>query len=557
MRFFAVGKNLVFATHFVGIIMSLTCAALGNERPNILWITCEDMGPRLGCYGDTTIPTPNIDRLAREGVRYTNMYGVYGVCAPNRHCIIMGMYPTTTGGTHMRTSSRSSSADKIASRAYKNIPLYEATPPPRAKCFPEYLRKAGYFCTNNSKTDYQFKVPVTVWDVNSKKAHWRDRPNNEQPFFSVFNFTVTHESGTFKQRSPRVTDPDSIALPPYYPDTPLVRRDVARHYDNIAALDKKVERVINELNEDGLQDTTIVIFFSDHGDGLPRAKRWVYDSGIHVPLLVRWPDRKSAGSTNNQLVSFVDLAPTMLSLAGVVVPRHMQGQVFLGAKKTPPRDYIYAVRDRMDSSAETIRAVRDQRYKYIKNYRPELPYVGHIPYRNRAAIMQEILRLEREGKLGPDQWQLQSKTKPTEEFYDCQSDPHEIKNLVDDPKYALKIQTFRDAHEKWNQDFVDLGRLPEPELVKKLWPPTGKQPTTDKPAFLMDQSKDKLTMVSIHSQTEGASIGYRIGPSKRWLLYTDPVMVRGGEKFVAQAHRIGFKPSENVKFEVPDFSEAK
>ncbi len=535
--------------NFGCLFVCIVCAVV-DTRPNIVWITCEDLSPRLGCYGDNTVATPNIDALAAQGVRYTNAYGVYGVCAPNRHCIIMGMYPTTTGGTHMRTWKRSSTNDAISKKAVASIPLYEAVPPPQAKCFPEYLRAAGYFCTNRKKTDYQFHPPVTVWDVSSKKAHWRQRPNDQTPFFSVFNFTVTHESGTFKKRSPEVTDPAKVPLPPYFPDTPTVRKDIARHYDNIAALDNQIAGIIQDLKDDKLLDKTIVFFFSDHGDGLPRSKRWVYDSGIKVPMIVRWPDGMSAGQTESRLVSFVDLAPTVLSLAGVEVPEHMHGKIFLGEVQQAPREYIYAIRDRMDSAAETIRAVRDKRYKYVRNYRPDLPYFGHVPYRNRAAVAREIIRLNDAGELGPNSWQLTGTTKPVEEFYDCQTDRHEIDNKIGSPELQPLIEKFRQAHQRFNNSHDDLGRISESELVKKLWPPDGVQPTTADPVIKVRKVASGQEM-TISCATEGASIGYRVGDSKIWNLYSKPT-VMAPAAITIRAHRIGYKPSNDVKRSLGD-----
>ena len=276
---------------FLGLRPPLRCPPVrARGPPNILWITVEDMSPRLASYGDATVPTPNLDRLARAGVRYTRAFGVYGVCAPNRHALILGMYPTSTGAMAMRTWTRTSAIADITDPELLAIPIYEATPPPEARCFPEYLRAAGYFCTNNVKTDYQFQDPVVGVGRVRPGGPLAAAPGPDVPFFSVFNFTVTHESGTFEARSPAVTDPAAVALPPYYPDTPIVRRDVARHYDNIAAMDGQVGAVLRQLEEDGLAESTVVFFFSDHGDGLPRTKRWVYDSGLHVPFLVRFPD---------------------------------------------------------------------------------------------------------------------------------------------------------------------------------------------------------------------------------------------------------------------------
>jgi arylsulfatase A-like enzyme len=357
----------------------------------------------------------------------------------------------------------------------------------------------------------------------------------------------THESRIFKQTSPRVVDPQDVTLPPYYPDTPIVRRDLARHYDNIAGLDTFVGKLLMELDEDELTDDTIVFFFSDHGDGLPRMKRWVYDSGIRVPLLVRFPDRHKAGTTNEDLVSFIDFAPTVLSLVGLDIPAYMQGQPFLGPRKAKPRRYIHACRDRMDPAPETIRAVRDSRFKYVRNYRPDLPYVGYIPYRDQQEIMQEIHRLRASGSLGHDQWQFTATKKPLEELYDTQVDPHEINNLSGNPRYFEKLAELRDAHDRWNDSVRDLGRMPETEMLRVIWPPDGKQPVTADPTITL--SKNQAT---IRCTTRGASIAYRIQPhsqtepTRPWQLYCSPVEIRSGDRIQAQAIRLGWKKSQTI-----------
>ncbi|MGB7394211.1 MAG: sulfatase-like hydrolase/transferase, partial [Pricia sp.] len=245
-----------FHLTILGILFLFTGDIFGQEQYNVLWITVEDMSPRLGCYGDSTVATPNIDRLAAEGVRYTNAYGTYGVCAPNRHTLITGMYPTSTGAMAMRTHKRTSALDQITDPELLAIPVYEATPPAGVKCFTEFLREKGYYCTNNSKTDYQFKTPVTAWDESNDNAHWRNRPSKKTPFFSVFNSGITHESKTFRESSPKVTDPKSVEVPPYYPDTPTVRSDIARQYDNIHSVDQWVGEILDQLQKDGLMDKT-------------------------------------------------------------------------------------------------------------------------------------------------------------------------------------------------------------------------------------------------------------------------------------------------------------
>ncbi|MBN2131972.1 MAG: sulfatase [Sedimentisphaerales bacterium] len=547
---------------------SAPAAPRRNEsRPNILWITCEDTSPRLGCYGDRTVPTPNIDRLAREGVRYTGAFATTGVCAPSRHALITGMYPTSTYALQMRNLSRTSALKEIKdpdTRAFATTrPLYEAVPPAEVRCLTEYLRRAGYYCSNNVKQDYQFRAPVTAWDESSRQAHWRKR-NPGQPFFAVFNFTVTHESGVFgKGRSPRVVDPRKVPLPPYYPDTSVVRTDLAKHYDNIAALDAQVGALLGQLEEDGLLEKTIVFFYSDHGDGLPRSKRWVYDSGTRVPLIVRHPGAPGAGTTSNRLVSFVDFGPTVLSLAGVDVPKYVHGVPFLGDQAGAQRKYVYFHRDRNGENRETIRAVRDGRFRYVRNYRPNEPYIKPLSYRDRQAIMQELNRMIDEGALAEDQWQFSARSKPMEEFYDTHADPFEIHNLASDPKYAEKMSDMRKALDAWVEMCDDPLDMPEDELVRtRVYPPQGRQPATATPTIRLDPVGERTYRLTVACETEGASIGFRTkragaaetnaqkdkGP---WTIYDGPTSIRAVGPVEVVAHRIGFKPSPPVVAQLP------
>ncbi len=451
----------------------------------------------------------------------------------------MGMYPSSNGAGAMRTYVRTSAIKDITDPELLNLPVYEATPPPYAKCFTEYLRVAGYYCTNNEKTDYQFKPPLTAWDENSKNPHWRNRPDPSMPFFAVFNFEVTHESKIHVPPSPRVTDPERIIVPPYYPDTRTVRTDMAHHYDNIIVLDQQIGVILKQLEEDQLLENTIIFFFGDHGDGLPRAKRWVYDSGIRVPLIIRFPGNNLGGTTEEALVSFVDFAPTVLSLCNVEIPSHFEGQAFSGRQKSTDRSYIFAFRDRMDPAFETIRAVRDLHFKYIRNYRPELPYIGFIPYRDRMLMMQEINLLAKEGKLGKDQWQFTSKYKPLEELYDIRTDPHEINNLAANPEHFEKLFELRTALQEFQSSHNDLGMIPESELIKKLWPPDGIQPQAERPEI------DKINgQLEITCSTEGASIAYRKIGDENWKLYFKPIETDNNTHIEAQAIRLGWKPSD-------------
>lgn len=431
-------------------------AAAARSRPNILWITCEDMSPHLGCYGDRRAVTPNLDKFATTGVRYANAFSVAGVCAPSRSCLISGMYPTSIGSQHMRS---------------------RAVLPPQIQCFPQYLREAGYYCTNNVKTDYNFDHGPDTWDESSAKAHWRNR-KTDQPFFSVFNITCTHESqvrandAEFQKLTAPLTaeqrqDPAKLELPPYYPDTPIVRRDWAHYYELVTAMDHRVGEILSMLEADGLAENTVVFFFSDHGVGLPRAKRWLYDSGIRVPLIVRWPGQLEAGSVSQRLVSFVDFAPTVLSIAGVATPDHLQGTAFLGPKAGEPRMYIHAARDRMDERYDVIRAVRDARYKYIRNYQPFRPYAQHLSYAEVGPTMKEFRRLSEAGLLSDPAKLFLRNRKPPEELYDLESDPHEIHNLARLPKYQEVLDRMRKEHLDWMKRTIDTGLLPEAEMVSR------------------------------------------------------------------------------------------
>lgn len=439
-----------------------SAAPAADRQPNILWLSCEDISPHIGCYGDPQAITPHIDELARQGVRYTHAFTTAGVCAPCRSGIITGMYQTTLGTHHMRST---------------------ATLPDSIRPFPKYLREAGYFCTNNSKQDYQFRTPSGTWDQSSRDAHWRDRQDSSQPFFAVFNFTGCHESGiasTPKYRSvTEVLSEDQrqnageLSLPPYYPDTPIVREDWKRNYELITAMDHWVGRMIGQLKEDGLYDNTIVMFWSDHGVGLPRAKRWLYDSGTHIPLIVRIPEafrrpqQGEVGTASDRLVSSIDFAPTVLHLAGVDVPDHMQGRPFLGPNLPRPRDYVYGARDRMDERYDIIRMVRDQRFKYIRNYEPLKTYYQYMNTPEKGATMRELRRLHEKGKLPAEAERYFSSSKPAEELYDCVADPHEVNNLADDPAYHEVVERMREAHQQWVQETGDLGLIPEPILAER------------------------------------------------------------------------------------------
>ncbi|MBD2755635.1 sulfatase family protein [Spirosoma validum] len=519
------------------------------SRPNILWITCEDMSPRLACYGDKEVKTPNLDQLAAEGVRYSHVYSTAGVCAPSRSAIITGMYQTSIGTQHMRTVQLTPEASQ-----YFGMKGYSAVLPEAVRCFPEYLRKAGYYCTNNDKQDYQFLPPVTVWDESSKKAHWRNRPG-DKPFFSVFNLMITHESQLWSRNNESLlVRPEDVDVPAYYPDTKTVRHDIARHLSNVMRMDSIVGTIIRQLKDDGLYDNTIIFFYSDHGDGLPFVKRELYDRGLRVPMIIRMPEKfrvkgsKPAGSIDDQLISFVDLAPTMLSLANLPLPTYLQGQAFLGEKKAAaPRKYIFAGRDRMDMPVDRVRAVSDGRYKYCRNFMPEKPFYQDVDYRLSIPMMKEMLQLRDEGKLNATQMMWFRKTKPVEELYDTQTDPNEFTNLIDKPAYKAKLTELRGQMDAWLKKVGDRSAVPEKEMIKQMWNGASEPPRTAQPEIVMAGNA-----ATIRCATPGASVGYVL---KQGADQQNVWQVYGGEKLTLQtgdslrvvAQRIGYLPSAAVK----------
>ncbi len=543
-----VAMRIPFAVALLCLPLLAAPPAAAQDRPNIVWISAEDVGLRFGAYGDAVANTPNLDRLASEGTRYTQAFTTAGVCAPSRAAIITGMHQNGWGGHHMRTTHDA-----------PGIPTpYHATPPPYVKAFTEYLRAAGYFTTNDFKTDYQIGTPVTIWDEHKRGAHWRSPLREEgQPFFSVFNFGATHESQSWVTPDEETTtDPNTLELPPYYPDTPEVRRQLAKHYDNIARLDEQAGEILSQLEEDGLADNTVFFFWGDHGDGLPRAKRWLYDSGIGVPLIVRAPGQQGAGSASERLVSLVDLGPTVLSLAGVPIPAHMDGMPFLGDAEAPHREYIYAARDRIDMVYDMVRAARDDRYKYIRNFHPEKPYVQFVPYRNRSSIIQEIFRLNIAGELDEVQQLWLRDSRPPEELYDVQADPHEINNLADDPALRDVLDRMRSELDAWMLDIDEKGHLSEDQMVRQMWMGE-EQPVTATPLILrrndidreVEAEQDGPVEIIIEAGTDGASIAWTTdeGEAPYWKLYARPIRLGPGTTTTIRAKAVRYGYAESAE----------
>lgn len=538
-----------------------------SEKPNILWLVTEDMGPYIPPFGDSTIQTPNLSRLANEGVVYPNLFSVSGVCAPSRSAIATGMYPTGIGTSNMRTTSNTKET---------GLPKYEGIPASDVKMVSELLRSEGYYCTNNYKEDYQFRAPVTAWDESSEYGHWRNRAEG-QPFFSIFNFTETHESGLFEPygyrhietrhyhagdrsytwESGRMTEAETpvhlpkntkFNIPPYLPTNEVVKKDMWKLYNNIAEMDRQVGAVLKQLEEDGLLENTIIFFYGDHGGPLPRQKRLIYDSGLNTPMIIRFPQKQLAKSRDEQLISFVDFAPTLLSLAGMEPKRYMQGQAFVGSYPSKiNRKYIHAAADRFDEVTDAIRAVRDERFKYIRNYRPEQGYYLPLGYREKIPTMQELLRMRDNGELNEIQAQWFRNSKPTEELFDCKNDPHELNNLAKDPAYQDKLLELRAEMDRWINEIGDQPNLPEAQLIEQLWKGSENQPITEKPILTLQNGE-----ISIACATEGASIGYKlVGKGgeipKAWSIYSGPISGFEEGSIMVKAHRIGFKSSDIIR----------
>jgi len=417
-----------------------------DNRPNILWITCEDVGPELGCYGDKYAITPNIDKLAAMGMRYRVAWSNAPVCAPARTTIITGVYPTSSGSEHMRS---------------------EVTMPAFMQMYPQLLCKSGYYCTNNRKEDYNLIKPGKVWNNSSSKAHWQNRVG-KQPFFSIFNITTSHESQIRIRPHTLVHDPAKAPIPAYHPDTPEVRHDWAQYYDKITEMDVLVGERIRELEEAGLMDDTIIFFYGDHGSGMPRSKRWPYNSGLHVGMIVYVPDKfkhlapeeYKTGGISDRLVGFIDLAPTLMSIVGIKPPEWIQGHAFMGNYDEPPQPYLFGFRGRMDERYDMVRSVRNQRYIYIRNYMPHLIYGQYIAYMFQTPTTKVWKQLYDKAKLNPIQSQFWEPKLP-EELYDLHNDPDETVNLIDSLLHQSVLNELRSALREHILKIRDVGFLSE------------------------------------------------------------------------------------------------
>ena len=527
-----------------------------DERPNILVIMADDMSLRINALGDKTAITPNLDELVKNGTSYMNAFTTAGVCACSRSALLTGKNQISIGSMHMRTSSGGS------------VP-YLAVPEAHIKAFPEILRKQGYFTFTNDKLDYQFSGifpgsgPFTIWNSEKDKFGWKNRKNSE-PFFGMINLIITHESGIFRGKMNSVdtqaiklmqqtrqllyeapVKPENVVVPPFLPDTSEVRKDIARAYNNIYILDIEVKEIIDQLKKDNILDDTIIIFTSDHGDGLPRYKRELFDTGINVPFIILVPKKFSSWQKPSEkiydLVSFLDIAPTVLNLAGVSIPSYMDGKSIFGNEKN---EYIFAARDRLDSFKGKTRAVRNKDYKLIKNYSLGIVGAQKLSFRENLMSMKELRKMYENNELNEIQ-KIWLELIPELQLYDLNNDPYEINNLAYDPNYKDKVLLLENVLEQWIEKNNFHGHLEEEDLIEVFWP-ENTQPQTTEPLYSLE---DGFLHLKNNDVSKDASIGFSYD-GKNWEVYSEPIEIKKNKKIYFKAVRYGWKESETkiVKF---------
>lgn len=466
---------------FAAVVMSPPAWAADAERPNILWLSTEDIGPHIGPYGEPAARTPNLDAFADRALTYNIAWSDAPVCAPARTAIISGMSPPSIGGQHMRS---------------------HATLPDGALMFPQYLRDAGYYTTNNSKEDYNLRKTGKVWDASNNNAHYRDREEG-QPFFAVFNHTGTHESRVRGERDAVDEIPEQMVVPEHHPDLPAFRRDWASYHRIISRMDGWFGDRLDELEEAGLHEDTIVFFWGDHGAGMPRHKRWPFNSGLHVPLIIYVPpkfdhlapEEYEAGGRTDRKAAFEDLGPTVLSLAGIEPPDHMDGRPLMGQHEGEPRDYLYGFRGRMDERIDMVRTIRDERYIYIRNYMPHRIYGQHLQYMYLGPVPPAWEAAYDAGELAPPHtfyWE----PKPAEELYDLHEDPDEVNNLAYSPEHQQTRRRLKEALKERIFETRDLGFLPEGEIHSRAG---------DDPPHAMGADPERYPLEPIYATAELAA----------------------------------------------------
>ena len=450
--------------------ITLSCADKNNTKPNIVWLVAEDQSQYFfPFYGDNSVSLPNISELMENGTLYHDMNSIYPVCAPARSAIITGMYPNSIGTGNMRAYN-GNRTDRPETESSLAFPYYSSKLAEQIKPFTQILRENGYYCTNNSKRDYNFILREEAWDESSNEASWEKR-NKDQPFFSVFNFGVTHESAIWRRdKQVLKVNPNDLFVPPIFPDDSITRHALAVNYSNLVEMDRQMGEIISKLKQQDLYDNSYIFFYSDHGGPFPRHKRAIYETGTKVPLIIKFPNSFMAKEKNNyQMLNFIDFAPTILSIIGLDIPEIYQGKAFLGAEKSrSERKYIFSASDRFDEHPDRIRAVKSKKYKYIRNYNIDKPHALNVAYRNQMALMKNLNLLNESNLLSDKQKIWFQVPKSNEEFYDLQNDPFELNNLIEEKKFSKEINDLRLQLDNWMYKINDLGDISEKELAQIL-----------------------------------------------------------------------------------------
>ena len=464
-------KNLFkFFYLFILLLTTLTGCKQKQYQPNIVWLVAEDQSQHFfPFYGDKSVNLTNISFLLENGIIYDDMNSPYPVCAPARSGIITGMYPNSIGTGNMRALSDYRNI-RNENEASLEIPYYSSKIAESIKPFTQILRDNGYYCTNNSKRDYNFKLRDEAWDDSSNDATWENREEGK-PFFSVFNFNVTHESQIWKRDKQQLkVNPNTLTVPPVFPEDSISRHALAVNYSNLVEMDRQMGLIIKKLKDQGLYNNTYIFFYSDHGGPFPRYKRSIHETGSKVPLIVKFPSNvKVKEKRNRDMLNFIDFAPTILSIAEIDIPEIYQGKAFLGNQKSKiKRKYLFTASDRFDEHSDRIRAVKSKRFKYIRNYNINKPHALNIGYRTQMALMQHLNKLNNSNKLSPEQKLWFQVPKNPEEFYDLKNDPFELNNLIVDNNYSKQLNDLRNQLDMWMKEINDLGHIPEKELAKLL-----------------------------------------------------------------------------------------
>ena len=469
--------------YFLAVVLSLHCAcAYAESRPNVLWIYLEDVSGWLSCYGETLIETPNFDRLAARGIRFDRFYTPAGVCSATRSATIVGAMQTSFG-IHNHRSGRPDFRGQTMGAAFDDIRLPAGVEP-----LPVLMKKAGYFTFNQSgKDDYNFKWSAeNFYSPNSKTNLWRNRKDG-QPFFGQ----VQLRGGKLGKRAKAVIDPSTVPVPPYYPDIPEVREEIAHHYDCLLKTDQEIGDLLDQLEKDGLTDSTYIFCFSDHGYKLHRHKQFLYEGGIRMPLLVAGPGIKS-GQVRDDLVSGIDIAPASLAAAGLSIPSFMEGRDFL-AKEYAPREYLVAARDRCDYSIEKIRAIVTPRFKYLRNYLTDRPFM-QPSYKDPWPVSIRFREMMANNEMNETQLIFFGREKPPEELYDLENDPHEIHNLAEDSAFQKELEEHRQLLKDWIVETGDQGQATESDAgllaALKRWGDKCVNPEYDRVRSQLNESKN-------------------------------------------------------------------